>query len=304
MPRERDNLFAELTGGGFVASLAIAGSAAILALSGALNGHVVHDRGASLTVLTSVVLALVHAHRKWRTAGATVVSSGAIWRHRVVLVALGLSCAVASQVWAQPDASASTASVGTLVLIGGLGASSATADRFSLALWMAAALGIPTLLTLASNSVHGINAGWTLIVCIVVILGLAGRVQRLLLRAWRVRQDNDQLVAKLRQQVALVEAADNEKTRFLGAASHDLRQPMHALGLFAAALEKELRGDVNYFKVVSLTRAVDALEDSFGAMLDVSKLDAGIVRPNVQTFPVRDVFRRLHMQCKRLPAAY
>jgi CheY-like chemotaxis protein len=95
----------------------------------------------------------------------------------------------------------------------------------------------------------------------------------------------------------LVEAAHQEKTRFLGAASHDLRQPMHALGLFAAALEKELRGTAHHPKVVSMARAVDALEDSFGAMLDVSRLDAGVVQPNLQTFPIRDVFRRLHMHC-------
>lgn len=148
-----------------------------------------------------------------------------------------------------------------------------------------------------SASEHARNAAWILLVCIVVTLGLAGRVRYLVMRASRVRQENDVLITQLRQQVALVEAANNEKTRFLGAASHDLRQPMHAIGLFAAALEKELRGGEHHSKVISMTRSVDALEDSFSAMLDVSKLDAGIVRPTIQTFPIRDVFRRLHMHC-------
>jgi two-component system, sensor histidine kinase len=296
--RERETLFAELTGHGFVSSMACAGTAALLALGGAFEGLVAYDRTATLALLTAVVAACLHALRGWRAVSAAALESGwVIWRHRAMLFVLGLCCAAASPAWAQQGAAASTVCVGMLMLIGGLGASSATADRCSLLLWVGAALGLPLALCLAVNSDQGRNAAWMLAICIIVILGLAGRVRRLVRRAWRVRQENDQLVAQLRQQVALVEAANNEKTRFLGAASHDLRQPMHALGLFAAALEKELRGSAHHAKVISMTRAVDALEDSFGAMLDVSKLDAGIVQPNLQTFPIRDVFRRLHMHC-------
>ena len=296
--RERETLFAELTGHGFVSSMACAGTAALLALGGALEGLVVYDRTATLALLTAVVVACIHAPRGWQALSAAALESGwVIWRHREMLFVLGLCCAVASPAWAQQGAAASTVSVGMLMLIGGLGASSAAADRCSLLLWVGASLGLPAALCLAANSDRGRNAAWMLGICIVVIFGLAGRVRRLVRRAWRVRQENDRLVTTLRQQVALVEAANNEKTRFLGAASHDLRQPMHALGLFAAALEKELRGSAHHAKVISMSRAVDALEDSFGAMLDVSKLDAGIVLPTLQTFPIRDVFRRLHMHC-------
>ena len=294
----REKLLAELAGGGFIASLVCAGAAATLALSGAVDGLLVIDRAPCLALLAAVAVAGAHAQGIRRAAAAEAPASGrALWRHRAILFGLGLSCAVASQSWAQRGATASTACIGFLILIGGLGASAASADRLSLGLWVGAAFGVPTVLTFASGSEHGGNAAWILAVCTVVTLFLADRVRRLVGRAWRVRRDNDLLVAKLRQQVALVEAADDEKTRFLGAASHDLRQPMHALGLFAAALEKELRGDSHHAKVISLTRAIDALESSFGAMLDVSKLDAGLLRPNVQTFPIRDVFRRLHMQC-------
>jgi hypothetical protein len=48
--------------------------------------------------------------------------------------------------------------------------------------------------------------------------------------------------------------------------------------------------------VRNVTRSIDGLERSFNAMLDISRLDAGTVEPNVQHFPLRDVFRRLHMQ--------
>jgi two-component system, sensor histidine kinase len=297
-PNDRQTLFAELTGHGFIASLACAGTAAILALSRAIDGLVAYDRTASIALLTAIVVASIHVKRGMPAlAEAALESNWVTWRHRALLLAIGLCCAIAGQAWAQTSAAASTACVGVLMLIGGLGASSAAVDRTSLLLWVGAALALPGLLCFAAPSEHGRDAAWILFICIIVILGLAGRVRNLVLRAGQVRQENDRLVSQLRHHVALVEAADNEKTRFLGAASHDLRQPMHALGLFAAALEKALRGNVHHAKVTSMTRAVDALEDSFSAMLDVSKLDAGIVQPSVQTFPIRDVFRRLHMQC-------
>ena len=297
-PSDRETLFTELTGHGFIASLACAGAAAILALSGVIDGLVAYDRTASIALITTVVASGIHVKRGMPALHkASLKSDWVIWRHRTLLLAFGLCCSIASQAWAQPSTAASTASLGLLMLIGGLGVSSAAVDKISLLLWVSAALALPAMLGFAAPSEHGRDAAWIQLICTIVILGLAGHVRLLVLRAGRVRQENDQLVSQLRHHVALVEAANNEKTRFLGAASHDLRQPMHALGLFAAALEKALRGNRHHANVISMTRAVDALEDSFSAMLDVSKLDAGIVRPNVQTFPIRDVFRRLHMHC-------
>jgi len=89
--------------------------------------------------------------------------------------------------------------------------------------------------------------------------------------------------------------ADEEKSRFLAIASHDLRQPVHALGLFAATLEKRLHGTKEEPLVRNLVRSIDGLDRSFYAMLDVSRLDAGTMEPNFQHFPLRDLFRRLHM---------
>ncbi|WP_189690970.1 ATP-binding response regulator, partial [Pseudorhodoferax aquiterrae] len=90
--------------------------------------------------------------------------------------------------------------------------------------------------------------------------------------------------------------ADRDKTRFLATATHDLRQPVHALGLFAGALELRLLGTEQEPLVRNVSRSIEGLERSFNAMLDVSRLDAGAVEPNLQHFPLRDVFRRLHMQ--------
>lgn len=89
---------------------------------------------------------------------------------------------------------------------------------------------------------------------------------------------------------------DQEKSRFLAIASHDLRQPVHALGLFAATLQRRLQQTPDEPLARNLLRAVDGLERSFNALLDISKLDSGAVSPHLETFALRDMFRRLHMQ--------
>jgi len=89
---------------------------------------------------------------------------------------------------------------------------------------------------------------------------------------------------------------DHDKSRFLAIASHDLRQPVHALGLFAATLHKRLMQSPDEPLGRNLMRSVDGLERSFNAMLDISRLDGGAVAPKFQSFPLRDLFRRLHMQ--------
>jgi len=81
----------------------------------------------------------------------------------------------------------------------------------------------------------------------------------------------------LDQRIAVIEQASAEKTRFLATASHDLRQPMHAIALFSAAMERTLRDHPEGRNAERLMRAVDALGASLDAMLDVSRLDAGAV---------------------------
>lgn len=92
------------------------------------------------------------------------------------------------------------------------------------------------------------------------------------------------------------ERADQDKSRFLAIACHDLRQPVHAIGLFAATLEKRLQGSREEPLVRNVVRSIDDLDRSLNAMLDISRLDAGTIEPNLQHFPLRDLFRRLHMQ--------
>lgn len=115
-------------------------------------------------------------------------------------------------------------------------------------------------------------------------------------RSMRSLVEQEERLRRVEQERDEAWRTDQEKSRFLAIASHDLRQPVHALGLFAATLQRRLQQSPDEPLARNLMRAVDGLERSFNALLDISKLDAGSVTPRVETFALRDMFRRLHMQ--------
>lgn len=99
---------------------------------------------------------------------------------------------------------------------------------------------------------------------------------------------------ELEQKKEEAERANTAKSRFLAVASHDLRQPMHALGLFVASLhDKPLPEEVR--RVVSqIDRSVFAMQDLLEALLDISRLDAGVVTANVSDFSVNRLLMAMH----------
>jgi PAS domain S-box-containing protein len=87
--------------------------------------------------------------------------------------------------------------------------------------------------------------------------------------------------------------ANYDKTRFLASASHDLRQPMHALGLFVGELHSKLTTQEQREIVSKVEESVDALSNLLDALLDISKLDAGVVTANVAPFSIGTLLNRL-----------
>jgi signal transduction histidine kinase len=108
--------------------------------------------------------------------------------------------------------------------------------------------------------------------------------------------ENKCLVGQLTEEKRHAEQASQMKSRFLAAASHDLRQPIHALSLFLEAL----RGHVNSKQGGELHSKVEqtaeVLSSMLDAMLDVSKLDAGVIQPNHHLFAMRPLLSRLHQE--------
>ncbi len=117
---------------------------------------------------------------------------------------------------------------------------------------------------------------------IFMLLRVGAQEHRQLLEALALRFENEALAQRLAEQVAATEQASAEKTRFLAAASHDLRQPLHAIALFGSTLERELEGSAQAEPAQGLMRAVRALGQSLDSLLDVARLDAGSVKPRWQ----------------------
>ena len=87
--------------------------------------------------------------------------------------------------------------------------------------------------------------------------------------------------------------ANEAKTRFLAAASHDLRQPIHALALFVGQLRADAGSPEAPVLLEKIERSVEALEDLLEALLDLSKLDVGAVTPQPKPFAIHPFLSRL-----------
>ncbi|TAJ76964.1 MAG: response regulator [Gallionellaceae bacterium] len=132
------------------------------------------------------------------------------------------------------------------------------------------------------------------------LIGISVDISERKLAEIRLGQLNEQLEMRIeaatRESRLKKEDAENanyDKTRFLAAASHDLRQPMHALGLFVGELHSKLTTPEQRKIVGKVEESVDALSNLLDALLDISKLDAGVVAPSITAFAVGDMFERI-----------
>src|SRR4029453_14498283 len=111
--------------------------------------------------------------------------------------------------------------------------------------------------------------------------------------AARLQEPYATLERKGEERTRQLELANLGKSRFLAAASHDLRQPLHALGLFVAQLHGRVRANERRRIVARIDAALSAMNELFNALLDISKVDAGALTPNVTDFPIAQLLQRI-----------
>ena len=128
---------------------------------------------------------------------------------------------------------------------------------------------------------------------LMVLLSLARDNHQTLRRAVSLRRREFQLNEDLRRALAAAEHANAAKTRFLASASHDLRQPLHTLTLFAAALDMDQLSPRSQDIVAHMNTAIKALGGQLSGLLDLSRLDAGIVQPQARTVRLSPLLRQL-----------
>lgn len=105
----------------------------------------------------------------------------------------------------------------------------------------------------------------------------------------RVREATADMVA----QKEAAERANIAKSHFLAIASHDLRQPMHAIGLFLAALKEQVDVPEALRIVDNIEASVAAMSGLFNALLDISRLDAGVIEVQARVFPANRLLDRI-----------
>ncbi|WNJ93535.1 CheR family methyltransferase [Bosea sp. 685] len=89
------------------------------------------------------------------------------------------------------------------------------------------------------------------------------------------------------------ELANVAKSRFLAAASHDLRQPLQGLALLQGLLAKVVEGDKAKTLVARLSDTVDAMSGMLNTLLDINQIEAGTVHAEIVDFPIKDLLDRL-----------
>ena len=189
---------------------------------------------------------------------------------------------------------------------------------------------LPLVLRIALvGDVYSYQLAGELVLIISLTAVLANSYRQALQRAIDLKVQADELAAQLRIETLAAEGARREaeianraKTQFFTAASHDLRQPLHAMGLFAEALRQRVRepagppqgrtpeGDARRVDndsevaqlVNSINESVDALEGLFSELLDITRIDSGVIEVHPQHFEVGDILRKLRLNFE--PSAF
>lgn len=143
-------------------------------------------------------------------------------------------------------------------------------------------LGIMFLLYFGVLLISGINMRRAVAQSIELRLENTGLVDGLTLKNNQAEQAREEAVQ-----------ANISKSKFLAAASHDLRQPLHALGLFVDALESRIQYPEVRDIVENIRISTDALSDLLNSLLDISKLDAGVLEAKFIDFPLQPILKRI-----------
>jgi signal transduction histidine kinase len=115
----------------------------------------------------------------------------------------------------------------------------------------------------------------------------------------RVRERTGELTrlnTELERAKAEADEANVSKTRFLAAASHDILQPLNAARLYVTSLSERQRAGQNGDLVQNIDASLEAVEEIFAALLDISRLDTGAMKPEMSDFRIDELLHRLEVE--------
>jgi len=300
------SLYRQAISNGYGAAI---GSACLVAVMWPFGGHLALLAWLSLTlVVIAARLPLLRLYE--RDANRALHARRWAWRYTVVVLANGTCWALAGLSLLPAHEPLAVASF--LIVVGLVAAGSIASQSFHLpAVFGFVALAV---LPLVAHMLFWQDSGYVLpaatLLLFLSFLVANARIQNKRIRegiALRLRTES--LVDELRlekqesdRQRTRAEEANLAKSHFLAAANHDLRQPMHALGLFSASL-RELVPDGHARAIADeICASVESLESLFTELLDLSQLEAGHLQIKISEFPIEEVLGRLRTRFGPLAA--
>jgi signal transduction histidine kinase len=177
------------------------------------------------------------------------------------------------------------------------------APQFALYLGFVGLVYLPAIARVAlHHGALGAQTAFMMLVAMAMTVLLGRNCRNAFGKLSRLQANTEALMEPLRAEKAVsdaarleAEVANRAKTRFFAAASHDLRQPLHAVALFAEALRQRSH-DASVIELVnSINASVDALEGLFSEPLDITRIDSGGVEVKPVEFALADIYRKLRL---------
>jgi Na+/proline symporter/signal transduction histidine kinase len=122
----------------------------------------------------------------------------------------------------------------------------------------------------------------------------------------RVQERTEELTrlnAALARAKGEADAANVSKTKFVAAASHDILQPLNAARLYVTSLIERQGGREDSRLIDNIDASLEAVEEIFGALLDMSRLDTGVMRPEFASFRIDELIRQIGLEFAPLASA-
>jgi len=198
-------------------------------------------------------------------------------------------------VWMIQEAPAESQLMGLLLIFAVSGGSVAAYSSYLPAFYafFFAVLLPPITWMFAQHDVRHLTFAVLFVLWAATVADQARRANRMFTESTQLRFENVNLIDRLRHEKFAAEQANAAKSRFLAAASHDLRQPVHALSLFVEAMRAHEMGDEARKLLNHIDGSVRAMSGLFGGLLDISRLDAGVVEVHKSAFPIQPLLERV-----------
>lgn len=205
--------------------------------------------------------------------------------------------------------SASTFITGNILVIAALaGVAGYSVSRLAPVLPVYIAFSAAMLLTVALKVWLAVDfnydaLGWASILYLLILFLLARFNARDARSAIQEKLENSALLQQLKNKAIIAESSQREaekantaKSKFFAAASHDLRQPIHAQGLFLEVLSRTEQTQQQKALVASARAASEASSELLNALLDFSRIEAGVVVPQLQPFRLQPLLNKIESE--------